>query len=173
MDRFLASVERRAFVTARLAVGNDDDALDIVQDAMLKLAEKYGGRAYGEWGPLFHRILQSRIRDFYRRAKIRNRFRTWFGFSENEPHGVADPINQAQDPMAREPETELATREDLDLLEQAIADLPERQQQAFILRTWDGLDVAQTAKAMGCTTGSVKTHYSRALHSLRKRIQQT
>jgi RNA polymerase sigma-70 factor (ECF subfamily) len=172
LDRFLASVERRAFVTARLAVGNDDDALDIVQDAMLKLAEKYGGREQEEWGPLFHRILQSRIRDFYRRAKIRNRFWVWFGFGNNDEQVGADPIDQTQDPMAREPESELGTREDLDTLEQAIAGLPDRQQQAFILRTWDGLDVAQTARAMGCSTGSVKTHYSRALNNLRKQMHQ-
>jgi RNA polymerase sigma-70 factor (ECF subfamily) len=156
-----------------MAVGNDDDALDIVQDAMMKLAEKYGDRDEDEWGPLFYRIMQSRIRDFYRRSKVRNRFRVWFGFGDRDEDDSRDPIADTEDPAARQPIEQLSTREDIDLLERAIAELPARQQQAFILRTWDGLDVIQTSKAMGCSTGSVKTHYSRALQTLRKRIEQT
>lgn len=173
MDRFLASVERRAFVAARMAVGNDEDALDIVQDAMMKLAEKYSAREPAEWPPLFQRILQSRIRDFYRRAKVRNRFRTWFGFGNNEEPGEPDPLGEIKDPVAREPLEQLDTKQELALVEQAIAELPERQQQAFMLRTWDGLDVEQTATAMGCSAGSVKTHYSRAMQALRKRVDET
>lgn len=171
MDRFLASVERRAFVAARMAVGNDEDALDIVQDTMMKLAENYGAREPAEWPPLFQRILQSRIRDFYRRTKVRNRFRTWFGFGNSEQADGPDPLDEIRDPVAREPIEQLGTKQELALIEQAIAELPERQQQAFVLRTWDGLDVEQTATAMGCSTGSVKTHYSRAMQALRKRVE--
>ncbi len=156
-----------------MAVGNDEDALDIVQEAMMKLAEKYGERDEAEWGPLFHRIVQSRIRDFYRRSKVRNRFRVWFGFGNSDGDGNTDPVNEVKDQAAREPIEQLSTKEDIDLLEQAIEELPHRQQQAFMLRSWEGLDVAQTAKAMGCSTGSVKTHYSRALQTLRKRVGQS
>jgi RNA polymerase sigma-70 factor (ECF subfamily) len=173
LDRFLASVERRAFVAARMAVGNDDDALDIVQDAMMKLAEKYSEREPAEWPPLFQRILQSRIRDFYRRAKVRNRFRTWFGFGNTEEQNKSDPFDEIKDPGAREPIEHLDAKQELASLEVAIAALPQRQQQAFMLRTWDGLDVEQTARAMGCSAGSVKTHYSRAMQALRKRAEET
>ena len=115
----------------------------------MKLAEKYSAREPAEWPPLFQRILQSRIRDFYRRAKVRNRFRTWFGFGNNEEPGEPDPLGEIKDPVAREPLEQLDTKHELALVEQAIAELPERQQQAFMLRTWDGLDVEQTATAMG------------------------
>lgn len=154
-----------------MAVGNDDEALDIVQDAMLKLAQHYSQRDEVEWPPLFHRILQSKIRDWYRRSKVRNKWRVWFG-SGNREDGDAetDLIEQAPDLRARAPEQELATRQELDVLEDAIAKLPVRQQQAFMLRSWEGLDVAQTASAMGCSTGSVKTHYSRALQFLRGKL---
>ncbi len=154
-----------------MAVGNDDEALDIVQDAMLKLAQRYVNRDKDEWGPLFHRILQSKIRDWYRRSKVRNKWRAWFGGGNNEEGSAEkDSIEQVQDFSARAPEQILATRQDLNVLEEAIANLPARQQQAFMLRSWEGLDVAQTASAMGCSTGSVKTHYSRALHFLRSRL---
>jgi len=155
-----------------MAVGNDADALDIVQDAMMKLAEKYGQRDPAEWPPLFHRILQSRIRDFYRRSKVRNRFRVWFGFGNTENEDRTGSLDNIKDQAAREPVELLATKQALASLAQAIEALPIRQQQAFILRTWDSLDVAQTARAMGCSAGSVKTHYSRAVQTLRKKIEE-
>lgn len=171
LDRFLAGVERRAFVTARMAVGNDDEALDIVQDAMLKLAQRYNNRDETEWPPLFHRILQSKIRDWYRRAKVRNKLYAWFGGGKQEDGDDAtDFIEQAADLRDQAPEQVLAARQELTVLEAAIATLPARQQQAFMLRSWEGMDVAQTASAMGCSTGSVKTHYSRALHFLRSKL---
>lgn len=151
-----------------MAVGSDDEALDIVQDAMLKLAQRYSNRDETEWAPLFHRILQSKIRDWYRRSKVRNKWRVWLGSGKEEEQG--DPIEQVPDPGVRSPEQELATRQELDVLEQAIVSLPARQQQAYILRSWEGLDVAQTASAMSCSTGSVKTHYSRALQFLRSKL---
>lgn len=150
-------------------MGSDDEALDIVQDAMMKLAQRYSNRDEAEWGPLFHRILQSKIRDWYRRAKVRNKWHVWFG-GDGKEESDDDPIQQAPDTHARAPEQELEIQQDLEILEVAIGNLPARQQQAFVLRSWEGLNVAQTATAMGCSSGSVKTHYSRALRFLRSKL---
>ena len=163
LDRFLAGVERRAFRMAQLATGNVDDALDLVQESMLKLAQHYGRRNEQEWGPLFHRILQSCIRDGYRRNRVRNRWRVWLGSEEDGE----DPLHNLADADAPGPAQLLAGERSVDAVEQALQKLPLRQQQAFLLRTWEGLDVAATAHAMGCSVGSVKTHYSRAVHTLR------
>ena len=151
---------------ARLATGNTEDALDIVQEAMLKLVQKYGSRPEPEWGPLFHRILQSRINDWFRRTSIRIRLRSWLGQTDN----AVDPITELPDEMERNPEQQLQSHRRIDKLEEAIHGLPVRQQQAFLLRTLEGLDVRQTARAMACSEGSVKTHYSRAVHTLREKL---
>lgn len=168
LERFLASVERRAFSMARFATGNTDDALDIVQDAMFKLAEKYASRNKEEWGPLFTRVLQSRIYDFHRRNKVRNRFRSWLGFNDDE--ATEDPMQNLGDEKIRDPEQLLQSGRRIDILEKALEALPTRQQQAFLLRVWEGLDVRETARAMSCSEGSVKTHYFRAVHSLREEL---
>lgn len=167
LNKFLKGVQSRAFRIARLATGNSEDALDLVQDAMFKLVEKYSGHPENEWTPLFYRILHSRINDFHRRNSVRNRFRGWLGSREEE---AEDPIQTAPDPHGRSPDTELETGQGMDKLQQALAALPLRQQQAFLLRAWEGLDVRQTAIAMACAEGSVKTHYSRAIHSLREQL---
>ena len=151
---------------ARLATGNTEDALEIVQDAMYKLVEKYASRPEQEWGPLFHRILQSRINDWHRRTRIRDRFRSWLGGPGNDD----DPIQVLPDAKDGNPEHILQSHRRIDKLEEAIHDLPIRQRQAFLLRTVEGLDVRETASAMGCSEGSVKTHYSRAIHSLRDKL---
>ena len=168
LDRFLASVERRAYRTALIATRNADEAFDIVQDAMLKLVEKYGDRPETELGPLFHCILQSRIRDWYRRSKVRNRLRSWLG--SNDPEGSEDPLQLVPDPLGRSPEQLATTAGGISALEIALHQLPLRQRQAFLLRAWEGLDVRQTAQAMQCAEGSVKTHYSRALAALRNKL---
>lgn len=168
LDRFLASVERRAFLIARMATGSADEALDIVQDAMLQLVQHYGGRGENEWPPLFHRILQRRIVDWYRRTRVRHRWRHWFSGDETDD---ADPLQNLPDPGATDPPDLAATGRTMVALEAAVARLPLRQQQAFLLRAWEGLDVKQTADAMGCSEGSVKTHYSRAVHSLREQLK--
>jgi RNA polymerase sigma-70 factor (ECF subfamily) len=168
LDRFLTGIERRAFRIARIALRNDDDALDAVQDAMLKLARSYAQRPSAEWSPLFYRILQNRIRDGQRRRQVRNRFFAWLpSFSDDEKEN--DPIDAA---TADQPDAveQLMTGEAMALLERALAQLPARQQEAFMLRNFEGLDVAQTASAMGCSEGSVKTHYSRAVHTLREKL---
>jgi RNA polymerase sigma-70 factor, ECF subfamily len=168
LDAFLANVEKRAFRMAEIATGNKDDALDILQDAMFKLADKYAERDAKEWGPLFTTILQSRIKDWYRRNQVRNKFRSWFSSKNDEQD---DPIQQAEDEMARTPEQLLQSDRRVDELELAIHALPLRQQQAFLLRTWEGYSVEETAKAMKCSGGSVKTHYSRAVHALRDKLE--
>lgn len=169
LDRFLSSVEKRAFRIARIAVRHDDDALDIVQDAMLQLARRYAQRPAEEWRPLFYRILQNRIRDCQRRRQVRSRLMSWLpGWKADEDEaadsyeGVADARPQPQDL--------LATDQAMAKLERALAELPGRQQEAFMLRNFEGMDVAQTAAAMGCSEGSVKTHYSRAVHTLREQL---
>jgi RNA polymerase sigma-70 factor (ECF subfamily) len=169
LERFLASVERRAFVTARIATGNADDALDIVQDAMLALASRYAARPAPEWGALFQTILQSRIRDWYRRSRVRNRFRVWFS---NDDEDAGDPMAELPDSAEPGPERRIAQARAMSELEQAIARLPLRQQQAFVLRTWEGLDTRATARAMKCSEGSVKTHYSRACENLRAVLKE-
>ena len=169
LESFLKASERRGFKMAEIATGNRDDALDILQDAMCKLVEKYSDRDASEWGPLFTRILQSRILDWYRRNSVRNRFRVWFsqGSGEQQP----DLIETAKDNQSKTPEQLLGEERSLDLLAVAIRQLPIRQQQAFMLRTFEGLDVAATASAMNCSSGSVKTHYSRATHKLRQALK--
>jgi RNA polymerase sigma-70 factor, ECF subfamily len=164
LERFLASVEKRAFRIAQIATSHSDDAFDIVQDAMFKLVEKYAGKNEEEWPALFHCILQSRIRDWYRRNTVRNRFRSWLGSSLEDEQ---DPMQSVADEAGRSPEIELQNDRSIEALDEALGNLPIRQQQAFMLRAWEGLDVRETAKAMACSEGSVKTHYSRAIHSLR------
>ena len=172
MDRFLAGVERRALRMAELAVGNRDDALDLVQEAMLGLVRKYSQKSEDEWGALFYRILQSRIRDWYRRSKVRYRVFGWLGQRyDPDEDDHADPIQQAADPAAPDPQRLVGNEHAMMQLEQALQALPLRQQQAFLLRSWEGLDVSETAYAMGCSEGSVKTHYSRAVHKLREQLE--
>lgn len=168
-ERFLAGVEQRAFRIARVVLRDDDDALDAVQDAMLQLARRYGHRPGEEWRPLFYRILQNRVRDYQRRRQVRNRMFAWFPAFAADDDTPADPAANAADERPGIVNG-LMAGEALAVLEQAVGALPARQQQAFMLRTFEGLDVAQTASAMGCTEGSVKTHYSRAVHALRKQL---
>ncbi len=164
LNQFFAEVERRALRIAEIAVRDRDEALDLVQESMIKLARHYVSKPAEEWTPLFYRILQNKIRDWHRRQFVRNRVMVWFGRSDD---GGVDPLAAAVDPMGRTPDEEVATQRAMDELENAIAALPARQREAFTLRMFEGLDVAGTALAMGCSAGSVKTHYSRAVHSLR------
>lgn len=168
LEIFLKEVEKRAYRMAYIATSNEDDALDIVQDAMLILASKYSKHGKDEWPPLFHRILQNKIRDWYRRQKVRNIFQHWF--TSNDVEHDEDPIQMLADETIHDPVRKISSEKDIHSLEQSLATLPLRQQQTFLLRAWEGLDVQQTAEVMGITTGSVKTHYSRALNTLKKRM---
>ncbi len=168
MNNFLREVSRRAFVVARLATQDEDEALDIVQDAMFKLVQKYSGHPEAEWGALFHTILHSRINDWHRRQKVRNRWRVFF-FADNE-EDECKPEDQVAQTQFLEPERQLLQDEMSVLMQEAVGQLPLRQQQALLLRGWEGYDIAETAKIMNCSVGSVKTHYSRAIHSLREKL---
>ena len=172
MERFFISIERRAFRMAQLATGNTDDALDIVQDAMLALVNRYSHKPESEWKPLFYRILGNRIRDWYRRQKVRRRWQVWLSPSTaKKTTGNADPVESLPDEVGRNPAQELAVGDSIDALDVAIKKLPRRQQQAFLLRAWEGMSVRETALAMKCSDGSVKTHYSRAIRALRKQLE--
>ncbi len=168
LNDFLAEVERKAFRMAQMALRHDEDALDAVQDAMLQLVRRYASRPSAEWRPLFYRILENRIRDLQRRRTVRGRFLAWMPWKSGEDIEM-DPVERAPDPspgpVARVEGEQIGTA-----LQRAISLLPARQRQAFLLRNMEGLDVAETARAMGCSQGSVKTHYSRAVQSLREQL---
>lgn len=169
LEQFLASVEKRAFKIAQLGLRNDDDALDAVQDSMMKLVHSYASRNEDEWRPLFYRILANRVRDMQRRRTVRGRIMAWLPVRDGEDDEEFDPIAQAPTPEPN-PARRLEIDEAIGVLETAVAELPPRQQQAFLLRNLEGLDVSATASAMGCSEGSVKTHYFRALEALRARL---
>lgn len=170
LDRFLAGVERRAYRIAQVALRNPDDALDVVQDSMLRLARSYGQHPADQWQPLFYRILYNGIRDVQRRRTVRSRiFAFWPGTARGDDEEPADPLENFAD-GAPEPSERLMADEAMQKLEGALGELPARQQQAFVLRCLEGLNVAATAAAMGCSEGSVKTHYFRALQYLRAQL---
>ena len=170
LSDFLASVERRAFKQAAYAVRDDEAALDIVQDSMMKLAEKYGDRPAEELPMLFQRILQNTIRDHYRRTKVRSTWTTLFSSLAPKDEEDFDPLEtleaETASSLADTPQGQLEQAQILALLEGEIGKLPPRQREAFLMRYWEEMDVAETAAAMGCSEGSVKTHCSRATHTL-------
>jgi len=172
LSAFLAGVERRAFKQAVFAVRDEEAALDIVQDAMMRLSERYGDRAAEELPPLFQRILQNAIRDWFRRQKVRSTWTTLLsaiapGRGEEDDQDPLDSLRAAGDANREEsPPDQLERSQVIEIIEQELARLPPRQREAFVMRYWEELDVAETAKAMGCSEGSVKTHCSRATHAL-------
>ena len=165
LSDFLAQVERRAYKQALFGVRNEESALDLVQDAMLRLAEKYGDRTAAGLPLLFQRILQNAIRDWYRRQKVRSTWTTLL--SALRPDDDSDPLDTFPTESGEQTPLDEAERAQvLVMIESEIQKLPLRQRQAFLLRYWEELDVAETAAAMGCSEGSVKTHCSRATHTL-------
>ncbi|RMG30718.1 MAG: RNA polymerase sigma factor [Gammaproteobacteria bacterium] len=169
LEAFLAGVQKRAYRMAELVTRNPDDALEIVQDAMTKLVERYRDRDRTEWPPLFYRILTHRIRDWQRRRRLRFRwFRTW----ADRPDGAGAEEGEPEmpDPLSADPPRLLQAQEGIEALLEALRALPDRQREAFLLRVWEGLDTRQAAEAMECSEGSVKTHLSRAMNSIRKRV---
>ena len=155
---------------AMVAVKNQDDALDIVQDVMMTLARKYAQKPAAEWRPLFFRILRNRITDFHRSRGVRRRIMGWFGADEADAD--MDPLEAVEGPRSSQPDRQFVLDGARHEIVEAVGRLPERQQQAFMLRAWEGLDVKDTAAAMGCGEGSVKTHYSRAVHTLREVLEE-
>lgn len=171
LSDFLAEVQRRAFKQTVYAVRDDHAALDIIQDAMFKLAEKYADRPASEFPMLFQRILQNTTKDFWRRQKVRNLWTTLlssFGGGENgeDERDPLETLESADNDHAESPDATLQRTQTLAIIEEALKKLPARQREAFVMRYWEEMDVAETAAAMGCSEGSVKTHCSRAVHAL-------
>jgi RNA polymerase sigma-70 factor (ECF subfamily) len=169
LETFLASVERKGFRIAQIALRHEADALDVVQDAMMQLSARYASRPPEEWRPLFYRILENRVRDVQRRRNVRSRVMAYLPWRGENEDDAPDLIEQAVD-KAPQPPAQLESDQAMAALEQAIAGLPPRQRQAFLLRNFEGLDVAETAASMKCSQGSVKTHYFRALQALRAKL---
>lgn len=170
MDRFFAGIERRALRLAELATGNRDDALELVQESMLKLVRRYATRPEDEWAALFHRILQHALRDWARRRRTRFQWLSWWS---DRPRADSDggPEPEFPAPAGERPDRLAAQRAAVAAVVQEIGRLPLRQQQAVLLRVWEGMDVAEAARAMGCSSGSVKTHFSRAMARLREVLE--
>ena len=170
LSDFLTAIERRAFKQAMFAVRNEESALDVVQDAMMKLAEKYGDHPLTELPMLFQRILQNTIRDYYRRSRVRALWTTLLSTlspGDDEDHDPLEAISgEAGTYSPQTPDDQLQQSQLLGIIEKEIESLPARQREAFLLRYWEDMDVAETASVMGCSEGSVKTHCSRANHSL-------
>jgi RNA polymerase sigma-70 factor, ECF subfamily len=177
LTEFLKSVEKRAFKRTAYAVRDDDAALDIVQDAMIRLAESYASRPPAEWPLVFQRILSNATMDWFRRQKVRNA--VVHNMSDFEPAGedggdfdLLELLESQDGAMGAESAADTVGRQQiLEIIDGEVANLPTRQREAFILRYWEELDVAETADAMGCSEGSVKTHCSRAVHSLAKALK--
>ena len=175
LSDFLKSVEKRAFKRAVYAVRDEDAALDIVQDTMIRLAEKYFDRPAAELPLLFQRILSNATMDWFRRRKVRNAVVR--NFSDFDGAGDDDfDILESLDGLGESPASESASDtvsrgQILLMIDAQVALLPARQREAFLLRYWEELDVAETAASMGCSEGSVKTHCSRAVHALAKALK--
>jgi RNA polymerase sigma-70 factor (ECF subfamily) len=176
LSDFLKSVEKRAWKRAVYAVRDEDAALDIVQDAMIRLSEKYADRPAAELPLLFQRIVSNATMDWFRRQKVRNQVVR--NFSEFEVAGgegdfdILETLESLGSSLESESAAESVSRAQiLQIIDDEVAQLPARQREAFLLRYWEELDVAETAASMGCSEGSVKTHCSRAVHALAKALK--
>lgn len=168
LDEFLAGVERRAFRLAQLALGHREDALDAVQEAMIKLVQ-YRDKPAQEWSPLFWSILRRQLTDRHRRQAVKSKVMAFFGRGVEEDD-EDDPMQRVAD-HAPTPEGRMLNERAFADLGKALRELPRRQRECFLLRELQGLNVAETAAAMGCSEGSVKTHLSRAVAALRVRME--
>jgi len=170
LSNFLREVERRAFKQTVYAVKDEHVALDIVQDSMLKLAQKYPDKPVKEYPMLFQRILQNTMRDFWRRQKVRNVWTSLLsslGGNKDQSDDNWDPLDTIDvGDEGQNPSNQLESSQTIQVIEGALEKLPPRQREAFVLRYWEEMSVAETAEVMGCSEGSVKTHCSRALHTM-------
>jgi len=176
LSDFLKSVDKRAFKRTMYMVRDEDAALDIVQDSMIRLAEKYADRPAAELPLLFQRILSNATMDWFRRQKVRNAvLQNMSDFDTDAGEGdfdLLESLESADGMLGSESAADVVSRtQTLQLIEEQISALPTRQREAFLLRYWEELDVAETASVMGCTVGSVKTHCSRAVHALAKALR--
>lgn len=170
LDSFLRTIERRALRMAQLAVGDLDDALELVQDSMLGFVKSYSDKPESDWSPLYWRVLDSRIQDHHRRQSVRRRWRVFFKV-DADAEDERDPLAEIADPVTVGPLDRMHGSEAARAIDAALRALPDRQRQAFLLRIWEGFDVAATAQVMGCSEGSVKTHLFRAMDALKKRLE--
>lgn len=171
IEQFLISVEKRALQMSKLAIGNADASMDIVQDTMLKLVQKYSHKPSEQWRPLFFRILNNKITDYYRRQAVRKKiFLMDLKSPDEEDNDRYSLVAAAR--HSDNPDFKLQSDRRLEKLIEAVGGLSIRQRQVFILRCWEGMSTADTARAMRCAQGSVKTHYSRALHNLRDILEE-
>lgn len=175
LSDFLKSVEKRAFKRTAYAVRDDEAALDIVQDSMIRLAEKYADRPAAEWPMLFQRIMSNATMDWFRRQKVRNAVLqnlSDFEGGDDDDFDLLESLQSMEGALGSESAADSVSREQILLLiESQVAELPDRQREAFLLRYWEEFDVAETAEVMGCSEGSVKTHCSRAVHALAKALR--
>ncbi|PPE65869.1 RNA polymerase sigma factor [Caldimonas caldifontis] len=176
LSDFLRSVDKRAFKRVVYAVRDADAALDIVQDAMIRLAERYGDRPASELPLLFQRILSNATTDWFRRQKVRGAvmqsFSDFEGHDGEEPVDLLDTLEALQSTEGTESAAEALSRSQLlQIIDSEVQKLPPRQREAFLMRYWEEFDVAETASLMGCSEGSVKTHCSRAVHALARALK--
>ena len=174
MGKFFSTIEKRAFRRAQIATGNVDDALDIVQDAMVSLIHKYTNKQAQDWELLFHKILSNRIMDWHRRARIRKRFGAWLTPSDKTDN--QDSTKEMEEPEFEDidmpsPEAQVQTGQSMTILEEALQELPLKQQQVFLLRAWEGLSEKETSEAMSCSVGTIKSHYARARTFLKNKLE--
>ncbi len=174
MDDFLKSVEKKAFRIIQIATGNSDDALDILQDSMMAFVRHYSNKSEPELKPLFYRVVRNKIRDWYRKQKLKNLiFRYLPGTAKPESEIIQHPIESVEDMKNPDALTELKNSQAIKKLDESLKKLPHKQQQAFLLRAWEGLSTKETALAMKCSEGTVKTHYFRAVGRLKQELEGT
>jgi len=172
MEEFLKAIEKRAFAIAKISTSRHEDALDIVQETMFKMVEKYRSKPPQEWRPLFYRILNNKITDHYRRQAVRNNIFIWKSSDRDQSDDYFQPdLAGSAERSSEEPDEMLMRQQRIDRLTKGVHKLAKRQREAFLLRSWECLSTRETAYAMGCTEGSVKTHYSRALEKLRAQLE--
>jgi RNA polymerase sigma-70 factor (ECF subfamily) len=172
MEAFLKSVEKKAFRIIQIATGGADDALDILQESMMAFVRNYSNKNESEWRPLFYKVVQNKIRDWLRKEKLKRLF--FFSMpahQQEESEIMADPIDTAPDLQTANPLTGAKTSQAIAKLDIILKQLPRREQQVFLLRAWEGLSTSETATAMKCTEGTVKTHYFRALSKLKEELK--
>jgi len=172
INQWVKEIGRRALVMTELATNFHHHSQDIVQDSLLSFISHYSDKPSEQWTPLFYGILRNQITDWKRKQARRSKWLTWFSSNQLDDEDELNPFEQIANSYEDNPALLLANANDIKLVQQVLSTLPERQQQAFLLRAWEGLDIQTTAQIMGCGESSVKTHYSRAIAVLRGALNQ-
>jgi RNA polymerase sigma-70 factor (ECF subfamily) len=166
MEAFLSDIEKKAYHMAAFAAGSHADALDLLQDSMIKLVTNYADKPAQEWKPLFYKILKNRIRDWHRHQKVKNLLFFWKS-PQADDEAEEWPPTTAGEQNSDTPEADMVRSQHQAAALEHLKQLSGKQQQCFLLRSWEGLSTAETADVMECSQGSVKTHYSRAIAKMR------